>query len=998
MRSSTKPDPPPTASTNGTTASDTASATKTTAMPTDKEKRDKETAADKLREKGSSRNLSATPSDRGSITPLQTSVSTPNGKANGNASSNGTRQSGIATPAPDSSTSSSTPVPTSAAKPSRKSSSKAVKREVVLFNHLPSATEEAIKSFEVIPNCQYGSKNMGNTDGDVLDCDCKPEWEKSQNNACGEDGDCINRATKCECVVGTSACGDECQNQRFQRKQYADVDVIKTEKKGYGLRARQDLQANDFIYEYIGDVINEATFRRRMIKYDKGGIKHFYFMSLTRSEFVDATVKGNLGRFCNHSCNPNCYVDKWVVGNKLRMGIFALCDIQAGEELVFNYNVDRYGAEPQVCYCGESNCVGVIGGKTQTERATKLSTAVVEALGIDDGENWDTAVAKKPRKKKSVSDDEDPYVEGLEAKNLTDDSVRKVMAVLMQCKEKWIAVKLLDRIKACNEERILHIVVRMHAYIIMKSVLVTFANDDLVVLQVLHVLDKLPRITNNKIQASNITQTIQGFISSSNSEVADAADNLIKSWAKLKSGYRITKRQANAVSYEQDGVFYDERNRHNDASNNGSTADKEKKPPSPVIDAPKGPKNNTPQRNPLMQQTRRRMPFHGAGVNAIALSQQPQQQQQQLHFQQQQPQQRQDQHVDLLPEGWHVAKDTHGNNYYYNAAGQTTWERPQIPRPISESTKTVNKAAQVQEMYKNLIEQVLREPPKRHESPAVSTPQQAEQPLSVTIEPRGSAHSNSNSGKLDWWTSLSIEKQKKHYENTIAGHVKTIAESYRHKLPRDELKRFSKDICKKIVDSDYKRGRVNDPRAPLPSRAIKNLKEYVCDFFKKAVVKYQARKRSSPPDLQQNGQDHHPPAPNSSASTLGSAPASLSATSAAHTEDTPFSAPSSPGSDGKNKRKRDGDGDGDGEPGMAFYEGPETASSKRLKDEIETDADVEARAEAAIVPCPPPPPTEPTQAMKDQQMFREQEEALVRENEEAQRDEDAALANEQTYK
>ena len=51
------------------------------------------------------------------------------------------------------------------------------------------------------------------------------------------------------------------------------------------------------------------------------------------------------------------------------MGIFAKRNIQAEEELTFNYNVDRYGHDAQECYCGEPNCVGFIGGKTQTDIA-----------------------------------------------------------------------------------------------------------------------------------------------------------------------------------------------------------------------------------------------------------------------------------------------------------------------------------------------------------------------------------------------------------------------------------------------------------------------------------------------------------------------------------------------------------------------------------------------------------------------------------------------------
>jgi len=146
-----------------------------------------------------------------------------------------------------------------------------------------------------------------------------------------------------ECSDDECACGAGCRNQRFQRREYADIDVIQTEKKGFGIRANTDIARHTFIIEYIGEVIEEATFRNRIHEYDEEGIEHFYFMMIQQAEYIDATKKGGLGRFLNHSCSPNCYVDKWVVGTKLRMGIFAERNIQAGEELTFDYNVDRYG-------------------------------------------------------------------------------------------------------------------------------------------------------------------------------------------------------------------------------------------------------------------------------------------------------------------------------------------------------------------------------------------------------------------------------------------------------------------------------------------------------------------------------------------------------------------------------------------------------------------------------------------------------------------------------
>lgn len=67
------------------------------------------------------------------------------------------------------------------------------------------------------------------------------------------------------------------------------------------------------------------------------------------------------------------------------MGIFSKRDIAKDEEITFNYNVDRYGCiavkssishanayrhDAQTCYCAEPNCVGTIGGKTQTDVGT----------------------------------------------------------------------------------------------------------------------------------------------------------------------------------------------------------------------------------------------------------------------------------------------------------------------------------------------------------------------------------------------------------------------------------------------------------------------------------------------------------------------------------------------------------------------------------------------------------------------------------------------------
>lgn len=523
-----------------------------------------------------------------------------------------------------------------------------------------------------------------------------------------------------ECV-GDCGCGTDCQNQRFQRKQYANVTVFKTEKKGYGLRADSDLRPHDFIFEYIGEVINEPAFRRRMHQYDQEGIKHFYFMSLTKGEFVDATKKGNLGRFCNHSCNPNCYVDKWVIDDKLRMGIFAERYIKAGEELVFNYNVDRYGADPQPCYCGEPNCTGFIGGKTQTERATKLSNTTIEALGIEDGDGWDLAVAKKPRKKKTGEDDEE-YVNNVQPKSLDEAGVTKVMATLMQCKEKWIAVKLLSRIQRGDDEKVRNRVVKMHGYQILKTTLSTWIEDFNVVLQVLDILDKLPRITRNKIQDSKIEETVQNLTTCEDKRVASKATEILSIWSQLEVGYRIPrmKRDPNALPAAEPKERFERREvtRQRSRSRSRSRSKSLDAPRGPA--APSGPRSNMPQRNANFYQGPR-PPFRRPPFNP-------------------------------LPAGWFAAQ-SNGQTYYYSASGQTTWQRPTIPAAQPPPPpKVMTHEQKLQEIIKSITQNAT---PKDKIS------------ASATPQPTSEKPRKAKKDGQEKWRSYSEEKQKKLYENTV---------------------------------------------------------------------------------------------------------------------------------------------------------------------------------------------------------------------------------------
>lgn len=113
--------------------------------------------------------------------------------------------------------------------------------------------------------------------------------------------------------------------------------------------------------EYVGEVFDTKEFKKRRKEYARELNAHFYFMALKSDQLIDATRKGNISRFINHSCDPNAETQKWTVNGELRIGFFTKKFIDAGEEINFDYRLERYGREPQRCFCGTPLCRGWLG-------------------------------------------------------------------------------------------------------------------------------------------------------------------------------------------------------------------------------------------------------------------------------------------------------------------------------------------------------------------------------------------------------------------------------------------------------------------------------------------------------------------------------------------------------------------------------------------------------------------------------------------------------------
>nr|POE96254.1 histone-lysine n-methyltransferase ashh1 [Quercus suber] len=205
-------------------------------------------------------------------------------------------------------------------------------------------------------------KHKKQKEEDIAICECKYN-ANDPDSACGER--CLNVLTSTECTPNYCPCGVYCKNQRFQKCAYAETKLFKTQGRGWGLLADKDIKAGQFIIEYCGEVISWKEAKRRSHAYETQGLKDAFIISLNGSESIDATKKGSLARFINHSCQPNCETRKWNVLGEIRVGIFAKEDISKGTELGYDYNFEWYGGAKVRCLCGAVSCSGFLGAKSR---------------------------------------------------------------------------------------------------------------------------------------------------------------------------------------------------------------------------------------------------------------------------------------------------------------------------------------------------------------------------------------------------------------------------------------------------------------------------------------------------------------------------------------------------------------------------------------------------------------------------------------------------------
>ena len=129
---------------------------------------------------------------------------------------------------------------------------------------------------------------------------------------------------------------------------------------GLGAFATRRIRKGTRLIEYLGERITHAEADTRYP--ERAESAHVLLFTVDKRTVIDAGVGGNDARYINHSCEPNCE----AVLETRRVYIEALRTIQAGEELTYDYRLER-GERSDLeeekkyhCRCGAKTCRGTM--------------------------------------------------------------------------------------------------------------------------------------------------------------------------------------------------------------------------------------------------------------------------------------------------------------------------------------------------------------------------------------------------------------------------------------------------------------------------------------------------------------------------------------------------------------------------------------------------------------------------------------------------------------
>ncbi|XP_034840917.1 histone-lysine N-methyltransferase SETMAR [Maniola hyperantus] len=168
-------------------------------------------------------------------------------------------------------------------------------------------------------------------------------------------------------------CSDSCGNRLVQNGPITTLYIKSSQNKliGLGLFTNTLVPKGSFVCEYAGEVLTkkQALFRHH---YNEKHKKMNYIFCLnehvagkTVQTYIDPSSFGNIGRYINHSCDPNCGIVPVRVNSPIpKLAVFSLLDIKPDTEITFHYGSDDMNnpvpdQKPRKpCLCNTSKCKG----------------------------------------------------------------------------------------------------------------------------------------------------------------------------------------------------------------------------------------------------------------------------------------------------------------------------------------------------------------------------------------------------------------------------------------------------------------------------------------------------------------------------------------------------------------------------------------------------------------------------------------------------------------
>jgi SET domain-containing protein len=150
-------------------------------------------------------------------------------------------------------------------------------------------------------------------------------------------------------------------------------DALKIESRrspihGRGVFATEAIARGERIIRYVGALRTHEEVDEEYGAREENG--HTFLFTLNDHYVVDGNYRGNIGRWINHSCRPNCeaVIEEDPDGRpeKDRIYIQALRRIRPGEELTYNYGIrlaERHTPAAKklwACHCGAPGCTGTL--------------------------------------------------------------------------------------------------------------------------------------------------------------------------------------------------------------------------------------------------------------------------------------------------------------------------------------------------------------------------------------------------------------------------------------------------------------------------------------------------------------------------------------------------------------------------------------------------------------------------------------------------------------